>query len=73
MARIVDYTLKDLDSLLSPNSFYRLSRSLVVNRAIIDDIEKLHFIDPFKDKQCIVNSRRREDFLNWYSDNVSVK
>lgn len=75
-ARIIDYTLKELESILAPDVFCKISRSLIVNHAIIDKIEKLsksrlqlRFHEPFDDRISIINNKRKEYFLDWYTGN----
>lgn len=70
---LVNYTLKDLAEMLSPEIFHRLSRSYIVNRAIIDEIKKydqgrliIYLQPPYQTKRIMVSALQRDTFLEWY-------
>lgn len=70
---LVNYTLKELADMLSPQIFHRLSRSYIVNRDIISEIRKydqgrlvIYLQPPYQIKKIIVSALQRDDFLAWY-------
>lgn len=70
---LVNYTLKELAEMLSPKIFHRLSRSYIVNRAIINEIRKydqgrliIYLRSPYQTKKIMVSASQRDAFLDWY-------
>ena len=74
----VDYTLDQLQQLLSPEQFFRINRQFIIN---IDSIEKMvsysksrvkvKLIPPI-DKDTIVSTERSADFKKWLSGETSA-
>lgn len=70
---LVNYSLKELAEILSPRTFHRLSRSYIVNRAIINEIKKydqgrliIYLQPPYNNKKIMVSASQRDIFLEWY-------
>lgn len=69
---IIDYTLEQLEQLLSPETYFRINRKCLVNMDSIKDIRvylnnRLKIsIDHFNDSEEMVVSREKvQDFKNW--------
>ncbi|WP_439184361.1 LytR/AlgR family response regulator transcription factor [Carboxylicivirga taeanensis] len=70
---IIDYKLEELEELLNPSVFYRISRSFIVNINHIQDVLvhsnsrlKIQFEQPF-DREVIVSREKVPHFKNWFS------
>ncbi|TRX63199.1 LytTR family DNA-binding domain-containing protein [Carboxylicivirga sp. M1479] len=70
---IIDYKLEELEELLNPGTFYRISRSFIVNINHIQDVLvhsnsrlKIQFEQPF-DREVIVSREKVNHFKNWFS------
>lgn len=68
---VVDYTMDELESMLDPEKFFRISRSFYVS---IDSVEKIddYFgnrvilgLQPLVDKEAIVSREKVTDFKRW--------
>lgn len=68
---LVDYTMDKVETLLSPDSFFRISRKYLINIDSIKDIiaftnSRLEIvIDQFDEEQVIVARERVNDFKAW--------
>jgi len=70
---IIDYKLEELEEMLNPGTFYRISRSFIVNINHIQDVLvhsnsrlKIHFEQAF-DREVIVSREKVSHFKNWFS------
>jgi len=70
---IIDYKLEDLEEMLNPGIFYRISRSFIVNINHIQDVLvhsnsrlKIQFEQDF-DREVIVSREKVSHFKNWFS------
>ncbi len=70
---IIDYKLEELEELLNPGTFYRISRSFIVNINHIQDVLvhsnsrlKIQFEQAF-DREVIVSREKVPHFKNWFS------
>ncbi|MCG8579190.1 MAG: LytTR family DNA-binding domain-containing protein [Bacteroidales bacterium] len=70
---IIDFKLEELEEMLNPATFYRISRSFIVNINHIQDVLvhsnsrlKIQFEMPF-DKEVIVSREKVSHFKNWFS------
>ncbi|MCT4588938.1 MAG: LytTR family DNA-binding domain-containing protein [Carboxylicivirga sp.] len=70
---IIDYKLEELEELLNPATFYRISRSFIVNINHIQDVLvhsnsrlKIQFEQEF-DREVIVSREKVSHFKNWFS------
>ncbi|KYP14614.1 LytTR family DNA-binding domain-containing protein [Flavihumibacter sp. CACIAM 22H1] len=68
---IVDYTMDELEAMLDPDSFFRISRSFYVS---IESVEQIHdyfgnrlllHLVPMLDKESIVSREKVTDFKRW--------
>jgi two-component system response regulator LytT len=68
---VVDYTMDELEEMLDPEKYFRISRSFYVSVASIEKIEDyfgnrliLH-LDPPVDKEALVSREKVTDFKKW--------
>ena len=71
---IINYTLEQLDTLLSQKQFFRVSRNFIVNIRSVNKITKffagkmeLH-LQPEPPQDVMVSRRRSRDFLKWMDE-----
>lgn len=68
---VVDYTMDELESMLDPDEFFRISRSFYVSVNSIDKIDDyfgnrlILGLKPAVDKEVIVSRERVSDFKKW--------
>jgi two-component system, LytTR family, response regulator LytT len=68
---VVDYTMDELEEMLDPNKYFRISRSFYVSIASIDQIHEyfgnrlLLNLKPAVDKESIVSREKVADFKKW--------
>lgn len=68
---VVDYTMDELESMLDPDKYFRISRSFYVSIASIDQIHEyfgnrlLLHLKPEVDKEAIVSREKVSDFKKW--------
>jgi len=68
---VVDYTMDELEEMLDPNKYFRISRSFYVSIASIDQIHDyfgnrlLLHLKPVVDKESIVSREKVADFKKW--------
>jgi DNA-binding LytR/AlgR family response regulator len=68
---VVDYTMDELESMLNPDRYFRISRSFYVSVACIDQIHDyfgnrlLLHLKPAVDKEAIVSREKVSDFKKW--------
>jgi two-component system, LytTR family, response regulator LytT len=68
---VVDYTMDELEDMLDPNKYFRISRSFYVSIASIDQIHDyfgnrlLLHLKPAVDKESIVSREKVTDFKKW--------
>ncbi|VTR43424.1 LytR/AlgR family response regulator transcription factor [Sphingobacterium thalpophilum] len=68
---IIDYTMDELENMVEPDDFFRISRAFLVATASIDKIHdyfghrlSLH-LKPLQDKEAIVSREKVTDFKLW--------
>jgi two-component system response regulator LytT len=68
---LVEYTLEDLETMIDPQAFFRINRSLLI---AFKSVEQIHpyfgnrlklFLDPAMDKDIIVSREKVNDFKTW--------
>src|SRR5215831_3712344 len=68
---VVDYTMDELEEMLNPDRYFRISRSFYVSVACIDQIHDyfgnrlLLHLKPAVDKEAIVSREKVSDFKKW--------
>jgi DNA-binding LytR/AlgR family response regulator len=68
---VVDYTMDELEGMLNPDRYFRISRSFYVSIACIDQIHDyfgnrlLLHLKPVVDKETIVSREKVSDFKKW--------
>jgi two-component system, LytTR family, response regulator LytT len=68
---VVDYTMDELESMLDPDKYFRISRSFYVSISSIDQIHDyfgnrlLLHLKPEVDKEAIISRERVTEFKNW--------
>lgn len=68
---VVDYTMDELEEMLDPNKYFRISRSFYVSIECIDQIHDyfgnrlLLHLKPAVDKEAIVSREKVTDFKKW--------
>lgn len=68
---VVDYTMDELESMLEPDGFYRISRSFFVSPAALDQISDYFGhrlalkLRPDHEKEVIVSREKVTDFKHW--------
>lgn len=68
---VIDYTLDEVEKMLDPEDFYRISRSFIVSVKSIDQIQdyfgnRLRLVlNPAIDKEALVSREKVTDFKNW--------
>ncbi|HUM64535.1 MAG TPA: LytTR family DNA-binding domain-containing protein [Chitinophagaceae bacterium] len=68
---VVDYTMDELEEMLDPNKYFRISRSFYVSIASIDQIHDyfgnrlLLTLKPSVDKESLVSREKVADFKKW--------
>lgn len=68
---IVDYTMDELETMLDPDHYFRISRSFYVSINSIEKIEDyfgnrlILNLNPIVDKQALVSRERVSDFKKW--------
>jgi len=68
---VVDYTMDELDEMLNPEEFFRISRSFYVSVNSIDKIEDyfgnrlILQLKPVVDKEALVSREKVSDFKKW--------
>jgi len=68
---VVDYTMDELEGMLNPDRYFRISRSFYVSIACIDQIHDyfgnrlLLHLKPAVDKETIVSREKVSDFKKW--------
>lgn len=68
---LVEYTLEELESMLDPQQFFRINRSLLI---AFKSVEQIHpyfgnrlklFLDPVMEKEILVSREKVNDFKMW--------
>ncbi|HEX2534177.1 MAG TPA: LytTR family DNA-binding domain-containing protein, partial [Chitinophagaceae bacterium] len=68
---VVDYTMDELDAMLDPDRYFRISRSFFVS---VDSVQQIHDyfgnrlllqLKPEIDKESIVSREKVTDFKKW--------
>jgi DNA-binding LytR/AlgR family response regulator len=68
---VVDYTMDELNEMLDPNRYFRISRSFFIS---VDSVAQIHdyfgnrlllHLKPETDKEAIVSREKVTDFKNW--------
>lgn len=68
---LVEYTLEELESMLDPQQFFRINRSLLI---AFKSVEQIHpyfgnrlklFLDPAMEKEILVSREKVNDFKRW--------
>lgn len=68
---LVEYTLEELETMLDPQAFFRINRSLLI---AFKSVEQIHpyfgnrlklFLDPAMEKDIIVSREKVNDFKTW--------
>jgi two-component system, LytTR family, response regulator LytT len=68
---VVDYTMDDLEEMLDPESYFRISRSFYVSIASVDKIDDyfgnrlILGLRPAVDKEALVSREKVTDFKKW--------
>ena len=68
---VVDYTMDDLEDMLDPDSYFRISRSFYVSIASVDKIDDyfgnrlILGLKPAVDKEALVSREKVTDFKKW--------
>lgn len=68
---VIDYTLDNLEEMLSPEMFFRINRKVIVNISSIKKVSsylnsRLKIIsENLSDEECIVSRERVGDFKSW--------
>jgi len=68
---VVDYTMDELEDMLDPEKYFRISRSFYVSAASIDKIDDyfgnrlILQLRPAVDKEALVSREKVTDFKNW--------
>ncbi len=68
---VVDYTMDDLEEMLDPESYFRISRSFYVSIASVDKIDDyfgnrlILGLKPAVDKEALVSREKVTDFKKW--------
>ncbi len=68
---VVDYTMDDLEDMLDPESYFRISRSFYVSIASVDKIDDyfgnrlILGLKPAVDKEALVSREKVTDFKKW--------
>ncbi|TDH29208.1 response regulator transcription factor [Segetibacter sp. 3557_3] len=68
---VVDYTMDDLEAMLNPEQYFRISRSFYVSIASVDQIHDyfgnrlLLHLKPAVDKEALVSREKVTDFKKW--------
>lgn len=68
---IVDYTLDELEEMLDPNAFFRISRSFFISIYAVDKIDEyfgnrlILNLKPKNDKEALVSREKVTGFKNW--------
>ena len=68
---VVDYTMDDLEEMLNPSRYFRISRSFYVSAACIDKIDDyfgnrlMLQLKPAVDKEALVSREKVTDFKKW--------
>jgi two-component system response regulator LytT len=68
---VVDYTMDELEKMLNPEDFYRISRSFFISPGSLDQISdyfghRLSLkLNPSHDKEVIVSREKVSDFKHW--------
>ena len=68
---VVDYTMDELEDMLDPEKYFRISRSFYVSISAIDQIHDyfgnrlLLNLKPEVDKEAIISRERVTEFKNW--------
>ncbi len=68
---VVDYTMDDLEDMLDPESYFRISRSFYVSIASVDKIDDyfgnrlILGLKPLVDKEALVSREKVTDFKKW--------
>jgi DNA-binding LytR/AlgR family response regulator len=68
---VIDYTLDQLETLISPDVFFRINRKVLINISSVQKVSayfnsrlKLNF-EPLNEEDCIVSRERVNDFKAW--------
>ncbi|MCB0667621.1 MAG: response regulator transcription factor [Saprospiraceae bacterium] len=68
---LIDYLLEDLEDMLDPKSFFRISRSFIISIECVDKIEEyfgsrlILQLKPAFDKEAIVSREKVSEFKKW--------
>jgi Response regulator of the LytR/AlgR family len=68
---LVEYTLEELESMLDPQNFFRINRSLVVSFKSVTQIHPYFgnrlklYLEPAAEKDVIVSREKVHEFKNW--------
>ncbi len=68
---VIDYTMDELEEMLEPNSYFRISRSFFVSVNSIDKIDEyfgnrlILALKPAVDKEALVSREKVTDFKKW--------
>lgn len=71
---LVEYTLEELETMIDPQAFFRINRSLLI---AFKSVEQIHpyfgnrlklFLDPAMEKDIIVSREKVNDFKTWLGE-----
>ena len=68
---VVDYTMDELEEMLDPDKFFRISRSFYISVESVDQIHEyfgnrlLIYLKPAVDKEAVVSREKVSDFKKW--------
>jgi DNA-binding LytR/AlgR family response regulator len=68
---VLDYTMDDLEEMLDPDKYFRISRAFYISVASVDQIHEyfgnrlLIHLKPAVDKEAIVSREKVSDFKKW--------
>ncbi len=68
---LLEYRIEQLESLLSPDRFFRVNRSFIISLASVKEIHAYFgnrlklYLSPVADKEVIVSRKRVSDFKEW--------
>ena len=68
---VLDYTMDDLEEMLDPEKYFRISRSFYISVESVDQIHEyfgnrlLIYLKPAVDKEAVVSREKVSDFKKW--------
>ena len=71
---LVEYTLEELESMLNPEMFFRINRSLIISFNSVDQIHSYFgnrlklFLEPGTEKEIIVSREKVNEFKVWLGE-----